>query len=56
MRDLERRYQTIVNNVHQFDLQQTEDSTPEILVALRETLDATRRAYEQLSAEDPDDL
>jgi len=56
VRDLERRYQTIVNNVHQFDLQQTEDSTTEILVELRETLDATRRAYGQRSAEDPDGL
>ncbi len=45
--DLDRRYQTIVNKVHQFDLQQTEDSTTEILVELRETLDAAQRAYEQ---------
>ena len=54
VRDLEDRYRTILNRVHQFDLQQTEDSVVAILLNLRETLDAARRAYEQRSAQDPD--
>ena len=47
VRELEKRYQSIVNKVHQFDLQQTEESTTEILVELKETFDAARRIYEQ---------
>ena len=47
VRKLEKRYQSIVNKVHQFDLQQTEESTTEILVELKETFDAARRVYEQ---------
>jgi hypothetical protein len=46
VRDLEKRYQTIVNKVHQFDLQQTESATTEILGALREIFDDARRANE----------
>ena len=45
--DLDKRYRTILNQVHQFDLQQTEDATTEILVDLRETFEAAQRAYEQ---------
>lgn len=53
VRDLDKRYRTILNQVHQFDLQQTEDSTAEILVELRETFDAARRAYEERPEENP---
>jgi hypothetical protein len=56
VRNLDKRYSTILNQVHQFDLQRTEDSTVAILVELRETFDAAQRAYEQRSAEDPDEL
>jgi hypothetical protein len=42
--ELENRYQTTVNKVHQFDLQQTDDSTVAILIELREIFDAARRA------------
>jgi len=56
VRDLDRRYNSILNQVHQFDLQQTEDSTTKILAELRATLDEAKRAYEQRSAEDPDGL
>ncbi len=56
VRDLDNRYSTILNRVHQFDLQQTEDSVVAILLELRKTFDAARRAYEQRSVEDPDDL
>ncbi len=45
--DLDKRYRTILNRVHQFDLQQTEDATAKILVDLRETFEAAQRAYEQ---------
>ena len=47
VRQLETRYRTIVNKVHQFDLQQTESETTEILDALSEIFDAARRAHEQ---------
>lgn len=56
VRDLDKRYDSILNQVHQFDLQQTEDSTTEILAELRETFDAAQRAYEQRSTEGPDGL
>ena len=49
VRDLEKRYQTIVNKVHQFNLEQTESETAEILGALREVFDKARRAHEQQS-------
>ena len=54
--DLDKRYSTILDQVHQFDLQRTEDSTLAILVELKETFDNARRAHEQRSAEDPDKL
>lgn len=54
--DLEKRYDRILNRVHQFDLQQTEDSTVAILLELKETFDAARRAHEQQPAADPDGL
>ena len=56
VRELETRYQKIVDKVHQFDLQQTEDSATAILVELRETFDAARRSHEQRTVEDPDNL
>lgn len=56
VRDLEKRYNRILNRVHQFDLQQTEDSTVAILLELKETFDAARRAHEQRPAGDSDDL
>ncbi|MDH3336241.1 MAG: hypothetical protein OER22_09555 [Gammaproteobacteria bacterium] len=52
VRDLEDRYHWILNRVHQFDLQQTEDSIVAILMELRKTFDDARRTYEQRSAED----
>jgi hypothetical protein len=54
VRELEKRYRIILNRVHQFDLQQTEDSTVAILVELKEIFDAARRDHEQRSAENPD--
>jgi len=56
VRDLDKRYDSILNQVHQFDLQQTEESTAEILAELRETFDAAQRAYEQRSTEKPNAL
>ena len=53
--DLEDRYDRILDRVHQFDLQLTEDSVVAILLELRKTFDAARRAYEQGPAEDPDE-
>lgn len=41
---LESHYQTIVDKVHEFDLQQTQDSATAILVELQEIFDAARRA------------
>ena len=54
--DLDVRYARILNRVHQFDLQQTEDSTVAILLELRRTFDEARRAHEQRPAEGLDDL
>ena len=56
VRDLEDRYRWILNRVHQFDLQQTEDSIVAILEELRKTFNAARNAYEQRAAEDPESL
>jgi len=47
VRDLDNRYSTILNQVHQFDLQQTEDQAEEILVDLTEIFNAARSAHEQ---------
>jgi len=47
VQDLDKRYRTILNQVHQFDLQQTEEATAEILVDLRQTFEAAKRDYEQ---------
>jgi formate-dependent nitrite reductase cytochrome c552 subunit len=44
---LEERYESIVNKVHEFDLQQTDDSTIAILVDLREIFDTVRSEHEQ---------
>jgi len=49
VRDLDQRYSTILNQVHQFDLQQTEDQAAEILVELTDVFNAARRAHEQRS-------
>lgn len=45
--DLDDRYQAIVNQVHRFDLQMTEDAAIEILTELREIFQAAKRAHEQ---------
>jgi len=47
MRDLESRYDTVLDQVHRFDLQQTEIATIEIQNELREIFDAARLADEQ---------
>ncbi len=44
---LEDRYEEIVNRVHQFDLQQTEDTATEILGELREIFKEAQRAHEE---------
>ncbi len=44
---LGRRYESIVNKVHEFDLQQTDDSTVSILVDLREIFEAVRSERDQ---------
>jgi len=49
--ELDKRYRTIVNRVHQFDLQQTENAAIEILGELREIFSEARRAHEQRAEE-----
>jgi hypothetical protein len=49
--ELDARYNMIVNKVHQFDLDETEDVTVEILSELREIFREVQRAHEQ-QAED----
>lgn len=56
VRDLDSRYRTTLNQVHQFNLEQTEEATKAILGELREIFDAARRAYEQQSEETPNQL
>jgi len=45
--ELEERHERILIGVHQFDLQQTETETIELLGELRDSFDAVRRANEQ---------
>ncbi len=47
VRELEERHDRILNRVHQFDLQQTEADTIELLGELRDIFDEVRRANEQ---------
>ncbi len=47
IKGLDIRYQSIIDRVHQFDLQQTEDATIEMIGELRGIFDAARRAHEQ---------
>jgi nitrate/TMAO reductase-like tetraheme cytochrome c subunit len=51
VQSLEMRYQTIVDNVHQFNLQQTDSKTAEILGQLREIFEEVQRAHEQEAAD-----
>lgn len=53
--DLEKHYHTILNRVHQFDLQQTEDSAVAILLELKEIFNAAQREYEKQAGKNPDD-
>lgn len=46
MRDLETRYQTVLDQVHRFDMQQTEAETVEIQEELRAIFDAARSEEE----------
>lgn len=45
--ELDERYKTIIERVHRFDLQHTDDATIEILAELREIFDAARREHER---------
>lgn len=45
--DLDRRYQTLLNQVHQFELQRTEVATTEFLAELREIFDDAQRIHRQ---------
>jgi len=47
VRELDERYNTIVNRVHQFDLEETEEVTVEILGELREIFREVQQAYQQ---------
>lgn len=47
VQDLDMRYRATLNQVHQFDLQQTEDQAEEILVELTEIFNAARAAHDQ---------
>ena len=47
VRDLDMRYRATLNQVHQFDLEQTDDATNTMLRELREIFDAARQAHEQ---------
>ena len=51
VRNLDKRYRTILNEVHQFDLQKTDDAMIKILDELREIFDAARRTHEQRAEE-----
>jgi len=51
VRELDARYNMIVNKVHQFDLIETEDVTIEILGELREIFKEVQRAHEQRAAD-----
>lgn len=44
---LQERYESIINKVHEFDLQQTDDSTVSILIDLREIFDTVRSERSQ---------
>lgn len=52
MRNLEARYETVLDQVHRFDMQQTELAVIEIQAELREVFDAARLRDEQQSKED----
>lgn len=42
--ELERRYETIVNGVHRFDIQETDDQAAQLLGELRETFEKARQS------------
>lgn len=52
MQDLERRYQIVLDQVHRFDMRQTEIATGEIQAELREIFDAARLRDERQSEAD----
>lgn len=56
VRDLDKRYSNILNQVHQFDLQQTEHQAADILVELTEIFNAARRAHEQRKQQKSENL